>query len=92
MVGGCGGNPFVLSLQILHSISSSPFSTNTGKSTAKFASWIHEQQNNLMEEGIDLPADLPCSVPVRGWCLHHSLLVQVSVVAIALALLVVPDS
>ncbi|KAL6996271.1 hypothetical protein U1Q18_006406 [Sarracenia purpurea var. burkii] len=60
MVGGCGGNPFALSLQFLHSISSSPFPTNTGKRAAKFASWIHEQQNNLMEEGIDLPADLQC--------------------------------
>ncbi|XP_057504442.1 uncharacterized protein LOC130787950 isoform X1 [Actinidia eriantha] len=60
MVGGSGGNPFVLSQQFLHSISSSPFPTNTGKRAAKFASWLHDKEKDLMEEGIDLTEDLQC--------------------------------
>ena len=44
----------------MHSISSSPFPTNTGKRAAKFASWLHDKEKDLMEEGIDLTEDLQC--------------------------------
>ncbi|XP_052182207.1 uncharacterized protein LOC127794928 isoform X2 [Diospyros lotus] len=60
MVGGSGGNPFALSQQFLHNISSSPFPINTGKRAAKFASWLQEKEKDLIEEGIDLTADLQC--------------------------------
>lgn len=59
-VGGSGTSPFVLSQQFIHRISSSPYPANTGKRAAKFASWIHEKENNLMEDEIDLPANLQC--------------------------------
>lgn len=60
MVGGSGGNPFILSQQFLQSISSSPFPTNTGNRSAKFASWLQEKEKELMEDGIDITAELQC--------------------------------
>ncbi|KAM7507611.1 hypothetical protein LguiA_018064 [Lonicera macranthoides] len=60
MIGGNGSSPFVLSQQFLQRISSSPFPSNTGKRAAKFANWLRERQKDLMEEGIDLTADLQC--------------------------------
>ncbi|KAK2965595.1 hypothetical protein RJ640_008436, partial [Escallonia rubra] len=60
MVGGNGSSPFVLSQQFLQRISSSPFPINTGKRAAKFARWLHEKDSELMEEGVDLTADLQC--------------------------------
>lgn len=59
-IGGNGSSPFVLSQQFLQRISSSPFPSNTGKRAAKFANWLRERQKDLMEEGIDLTADLQC--------------------------------
>ncbi|XP_026434167.1 uncharacterized protein LOC113331736 [Papaver somniferum] len=60
MVGGNGSQPFVLSQQFMHSVSSSPFPVNTGKRASKFASWLSEREKSLMEEGIHLNADLQC--------------------------------
>ncbi|KAF8388748.1 hypothetical protein HHK36_025428 [Tetracentron sinense] len=60
MVGGNGSQPFVLSQQFLHSVSSSPFPVDTGKDAAKFARWLRERENDLMEEGVNLSAGLQC--------------------------------
>ncbi|OVA13386.1 B-block binding subunit of TFIIIC [Macleaya cordata] len=60
MVGGNGSQPFALSQQFLHSVSSSPFPINTGKRVSKFASWLREREKDLMEEGIHLNTDLQC--------------------------------
>ncbi|OVA06628.1 B-block binding subunit of TFIIIC [Macleaya cordata] len=61
MVGGNGSQPFVLSQQFLHSVSSSPFPINTGKRASKFDSWLAEREKDLMEEeGVHLNADLQC--------------------------------
>lgn len=60
MVGGNGSDPFVLSQQFLQSVSSSPFPTDTGRRAAKFASWLHEREKDLTEEGINLSQDLQC--------------------------------
>lgn len=50
----------MLSQQFLHSVSKSPFPTNTGKRAAKFSSWLHEREKDLMEGGANLAADLHC--------------------------------
>ncbi|KAL2516429.1 B-block binding subunit of TFIIIC [Forsythia ovata] len=60
MIGGSCNSPFVLSQHFLQSISLSPFPMDTGKRAANFASWLQERETDLMEEGIDLPADLQC--------------------------------
>ncbi|KAK9131357.1 hypothetical protein Sjap_011844 [Stephania japonica] len=60
MVGGCGIQPFGLSQQFLHNISSSPFPANTGKRAVKFASWLKDREKDLMEEGVFLDGDLQC--------------------------------
>ncbi|KAK1358500.1 B-block binding subunit of TFIIIC [Heracleum sosnowskyi] len=60
MVGGSGASPFVLSQKFIHGISSSPYPTNTGKIAAEFRRWLHGKEKNLMEEGIDIPANLQC--------------------------------
>ncbi|CAK9179892.1 unnamed protein product [Ilex paraguariensis] len=60
MVGGSGSSPFVLSQHFLQRISSSTFPSNTGKRATQFASWLYEREKDLMEEGIDLTADLQC--------------------------------
>ncbi|XP_039053662.1 uncharacterized protein LOC120195803 isoform X2 [Hibiscus syriacus] len=60
MIGGTCGQPFVLSQQFLHSISKSPFPCNTGKRAADFSAWISEREEDLMEGGINLTADLQC--------------------------------
>ncbi|MCL7041505.1 hypothetical protein MKW94_017459 [Papaver nudicaule] len=59
MVGG-NGKPFLLSQHFMHSVSSSPFPINTGERASKFASWLCEKENSLIEEGIHLNADLQC--------------------------------
>ncbi|XP_026386892.1 uncharacterized protein LOC113282159 isoform X3 [Papaver somniferum] len=59
-VGGNGSQPFVLSQQFMQSVISSPFPDNTGKRASKFASWLCERENSLMEEEIHLNADLQC--------------------------------
>ena len=48
----------MLSQQFLQSVSTSPFPTDTGRRAAKFASWLHEREKDLMEEGINLSQDL----------------------------------
>ncbi|WOG99122.1 hypothetical protein DCAR_0518470 [Daucus carota subsp. sativus] len=60
MVGGSGASPFVLSQKFIHGISSSPYPPNTGKIAAEFRRWLHGKEKNLMEEGIDIPANLRC--------------------------------
>ncbi|KAF6147295.1 hypothetical protein GIB67_009778 [Kingdonia uniflora] len=60
MVGGSGSQPFVLSQQFLHSVSSSKFPTNTRERAVKFKCWLNEREKDLMEEGIHLNADLQC--------------------------------
>lgn len=60
MVGGSGASPFVLSQKFIHGISSSPYPTNTGKIAGEFRRWLHGKEKNLMEEGIDIPANLQC--------------------------------
>ncbi|KAK6911873.1 hypothetical protein RJ641_023966, partial [Dillenia turbinata] len=60
MIGGNGSQPFVLSQRFLASLSSSPFPRDTGKRAAKFASWLNERERDLVEQGIDLPAELQC--------------------------------
>ncbi|KAL9157086.1 hypothetical protein ABFS82_09G122300 [Erythranthe guttata] len=60
MIGGSSNSPFALSQPFLQSISSSKFPTDTGERAAKFSSWLHEKQKDLMEEGIDVPLDMQC--------------------------------
>ncbi|XP_023643726.1 uncharacterized protein LOC17896594 isoform X2 [Capsella rubella] len=60
LVGGSGGQPFVLSQNFLHSISKSPFPVNTGKRAAKFSSWLLEHERDLMAGGVALSSDLEC--------------------------------
>ncbi|CAK7356535.1 unnamed protein product [Dovyalis caffra] len=60
LIGGSGGQPFVLSQQFLASVSKSPFPSNAGKRAAKLSSWFHEREREIVEEGVDLTADLQC--------------------------------
>ncbi|XP_058005098.1 uncharacterized protein LOC110664370 isoform X2 [Hevea brasiliensis] len=60
MIGGDGGQPFVLSQQFMQSVSKSAFPSNTGKEAAKFSGWLHEREKDLTERGINLTADLQC--------------------------------
>ncbi|ESQ28334.1 hypothetical protein EUTSA_v10017997mg [Eutrema salsugineum] len=60
LVGGSGGQPFVLSQNFLHSISKSPFPANTGARAAKFSSWLLEHERDLMTGGVALTSDLQC--------------------------------
>ncbi|KAH6827918.1 hypothetical protein C2S53_014880 [Perilla frutescens var. hirtella] len=61
MVGGSkGSGSFVLSQHFFHSITSSVFPTDTGSRAAKFAIWLHERENDLVEEGIEVPSDVQC--------------------------------
>ncbi|KAJ4973068.1 hypothetical protein NE237_006242 [Protea cynaroides] len=60
MVGGTSSQPFVLSQQFLHSISSSPFPTNTGKRATKFSSWLYGKEEDLIEVGVNLSENLQC--------------------------------
>ncbi|XP_010498096.1 PREDICTED: uncharacterized protein LOC104775855 [Camelina sativa] len=60
LVGGSGGQPFVLSQNFLHSISKSPFPVNTGKRAAKFSSWLLERERDLMSGAVALTSDLQC--------------------------------
>lgn len=60
MVRGSDASNFVLSQQFLHNISSSPFPINTGKRAVKMAKWLHERENDLLDTGVNLSADLQC--------------------------------
>lgn len=44
----------------MHSISKSPFPTDSGKRAAKFAQWLHENERDLLDAGINLPGELHC--------------------------------
>lgn len=59
-IGGNSGEPFVLSQSFTHSISKSPFPANTGERASKFSKFLRERDRDLMENGINLPADLQC--------------------------------
>lgn len=60
MIGGTNGDPFVLSQSFLHRISKSPFPANTGERASRFSKFLHERDKELVENGINLPADLQC--------------------------------
>ncbi|KAA0067657.1 B-block_TFIIIC domain-containing protein [Cucumis melo var. makuwa] len=60
MIGGTNGDPFVLSQTFLHMISKSPFPANTGERASRFSKFLHEREKDLVENGINLPADLQC--------------------------------
>ncbi|KAI3803697.1 hypothetical protein L1987_31857 [Smallanthus sonchifolius] len=60
MVRGNDIGHFVLSQQFLHNISSSPFPVNTGKRVVQMSRWLHERENDLLDNGVDLSADLQC--------------------------------
>ncbi|XP_038903737.1 uncharacterized protein LOC120090216 isoform X2 [Benincasa hispida] len=60
MIGGTNGDPFVLSQTFLHRISKSPFPANTGERASRFSKFLHERDKDLVENGINLPADLLC--------------------------------
>lgn len=59
-IGGTNGDPFVLSQTFLHMISKSPFPANTGERASRFSKFLHEREKDLVENGINLPADLQC--------------------------------
>lgn len=59
-VGGTGGTSFELSQYILQRFSASPFPADTGERASQFVIWIHEKENDLIEEGIDLIPNLEC--------------------------------
>lgn len=59
-IGGNSGEPFLLSQVFLHSISKSPFPANTGERASKISKFLHERDKDLVENGINLPADLQC--------------------------------
>ncbi|KAL3824487.1 hypothetical protein ACJIZ3_020516 [Penstemon smallii] len=58
MIGGSCNNRFELSHQFLQNISPPEFPKGTGERSAMFASWVHEREKNLMEEGVEVPSDL----------------------------------
>ncbi|XP_071686100.1 uncharacterized protein [Rutidosis leptorrhynchoides] len=60
MVRGNAISHFVLSQQFIHNISSSPFPVNTGKRAIKMNRWLHEREDDLLDSGVDLSADLQC--------------------------------
>ncbi|KAK1577766.1 hypothetical protein Q3G72_024619 [Acer saccharum] len=59
-MNGDNGAPFVLSQLFLQSISKSPFPIDTGKRAAKLSNQLYERKNDLIEQGINLDADLQC--------------------------------
>lgn len=78
MVVGQGSRPFVFSQKFWHSASSSPFPVNTGKRAANFANWLHQREKDLMEDGINLRADVQC-----GDVFHLSALVSLGELSIS---------
>ncbi|KAL0341843.1 UNVERIFIED_CONTAM: hypothetical protein Scaly_1846900 [Sesamum calycinum] len=60
MIGGSCNNRVDLSQHFVHSISLSTFPADTGKRAANFATWLHEREKDLMEEGVDVPSNLQC--------------------------------
>ncbi|MFS7889982.1 putative tfc3, extended winged-helix domain-containing protein [Helianthus anomalus] len=65
MVRGSDIGEFVLSRQFLRNISSSPFPEDTGKGVGKMSRWLHERENDLLDNGVDLPADLQCGEVIQ---------------------------
>ncbi|KAD3068691.1 hypothetical protein E3N88_36571 [Mikania micrantha] len=60
MVRGNDIGHFVLSQQFLDDIYSSPFPDNTGERAVQMSRWLHEREKDLLENGLDLSADLEC--------------------------------
>ncbi|XP_020525318.1 uncharacterized protein LOC18437646 isoform X2 [Amborella trichopoda] len=60
VVPGRGIRPFVLSPKFFQDASSSPFPVSTGQRSAKFASWVSERKEDLLQEGVNLPSDMHC--------------------------------
>lgn len=58
-VGG-GNGQFELSQHFLHGITSSAFPSDTGSRAAKLATWLHEREKELLEDGIEVPSDVQC--------------------------------
>ncbi|KFK36232.1 hypothetical protein AALP_AA4G095200 [Arabis alpina] len=79
LVGGSGGQPFVLSQNFLHSISKSPFPINTGIRAAKFSSWLLEHERDLMTGGVALTSDLQCGDVLNFFSLVSSGELSISV-------------
>ncbi|MCD7453378.1 hypothetical protein HAX54_020793 [Datura stramonium] len=53
-------NAVVLSRKFFDSMFSSPFSIGTGGQAAKFSTWLHEREKEMINDGVDLPPDLQC--------------------------------
>ncbi|KAK8949841.1 hypothetical protein KSP40_PGU017725 [Platanthera guangdongensis] len=60
LVIGHGTRPFVLSRKFFHNISSSPFPNDSGKRATNFSSWLQQQQNDLVHDGVSIAPDLQC--------------------------------
>ncbi|KVH97943.1 hypothetical protein Ccrd_023863 [Cynara cardunculus var. scolymus] len=60
MVMGNSINDFVLSRKFSHNRSSSPFPPNTGERVVEMGKWLNERENDLLDNGVDLYADLQC--------------------------------
>ncbi|KAK9071149.1 hypothetical protein SSX86_009717 [Deinandra increscens subsp. villosa] len=60
MVRGNDIGNFVLSRSFSNNISSSPFPHNTGKRVMQMSRWLHERENDLLDNGVDLFPDLQC--------------------------------
>ncbi|CAH2037163.1 unnamed protein product [Thlaspi arvense] len=79
LVGGNGGQPFVLSQNFLHSISKSPFPANTGTRAARFSRWLLEHERDLMAGGVVLTSDLQCGDVMNFFSLVSSGELSISV-------------
>ncbi|XP_019100866.1 PREDICTED: uncharacterized protein LOC104789391 [Camelina sativa] len=79
LVGGSGGQPFVLSQNFMHSISKSPFPVNTGKRAAKFSNWLLDHERDLMAGGVTLTSDLQCGDALNFFSLVASGELSISV-------------
>ncbi|KAL1224110.1 hypothetical protein V5N11_031253 [Cardamine amara subsp. amara] len=79
LVGGSGGQPFVLSQNFLHSISKSPFPVNTGTRAAKFSRWLLEHERDLIAGEVALTSDLQCGDVLNFFSLVSSGELSISV-------------
>ncbi|KAJ9559703.1 hypothetical protein OSB04_004863 [Centaurea solstitialis] len=68
MVMGHGVNDFILSRKFSHSRCSSPFPPNTGEIAVKMAKWLHEREDDLLDHGVDLYADVQCGDVLQLVC------------------------
>ncbi|XP_010414714.1 PREDICTED: uncharacterized protein LOC104700816 isoform X1 [Camelina sativa] len=79
LVGGSGGQPFVLSQNFLNSISKSPIPVNSGKRAAKFSNWLIDHEIDLMAGGVTLTSDLQCGDTLNFFSLVASGELSISV-------------